>query len=281
LGTITAAVLYGARRRKFLLVGWLWYLVTLLPVIGLIQVGSQARADRYTYLPLIGIFVILAWCGAEIAAHWRRSRPILVTLAVLVLAALCVATRAQVALWKDSPTLLRHAIAVTQDAYQAHSLLANALAKSGAYAEALPHFQRVVEGLPGNADARYGLGLTLLRAGDVDGAIVRLEEALRIDPNHARAHDQLGYAYGLRSDFPRALEHYESLVRLQPDDPLAWRNLAIVRFQVGRLAEAAEGTTRALALAEASGREDLIPGLREQERAFRAAASGAAEPSER
>jgi len=179
----TAAVVRGARKRPYLLVGWFWYLGTLLPVIGVVQVGLQSMADRYTYIPLIGLFIIVAWGAVDLAERWTPQRLMLPATAVLALAACAIIARRQTTTWRDSITLWQHAIDVTSD----------------------------------NANAQYNLGAVLIEAGRRDEGIARFREALRIDPNYADVHIDLGNALNDRGAADEALAEFATVVRLRPD----------------------------------------------------------------
>ena len=264
LAALTAVALANLRKRPFLPAGWFWYLGTLVPVIGIVQVGSQSRADRYTYIPLIGIFIIVAWGAAELAASRKRLRPAFAAAAALLLAALAAGTWMQVARWKDSFTLFRHALDVTERNYMVHNALGTSLANAGRLDEAVEHFRLVLEGMPEHPDAHYHLGLALVQQGQVDAGIIHLGRVLELEPEHDRAHDHLGYAYGLLGRHAEAREHYLAQMRLKPEDPLAARNLAVVEGRLGNAEEAVRMTARALELARARGQAGLAQQLQVQ-----------------
>jgi tetratricopeptide (TPR) repeat protein len=180
---VTIAVVRGFRRRPYLLVGWLWYLGTLTPVIGIVQVGLQSMADRYSYIPLIGLFIIVAWGGAELAERWFRHRAVLPVTATLVLAACAITARAQVETWRDSLALWQHAVDVTSE----------------------------------NTWARYNLGVVLVQAGRADEGIARFREVLRADPDYADVHIDLGNALAARGAIDEAIAEFATVVRLRPD----------------------------------------------------------------
>jgi len=262
------------RRHPYLFTGWFWYLGTLVPVIGLVHVGSQARADRYTYLPLIGIFIMIAWALSELAGRLRRGRLLLGPLAAILLLALAASTWKQAGYWKDSPTLFRHSIAVTRKNYQLHAALGTALAKGGDPDRAIEHFTVVLRGRPEEVESHYSLGLALLQSGRLRQGIGHLENVLRLDPEHAASHDNLGFAYGQLGLLETSLEHYRQLARLEPHDPQAARNLAIVLFRAGDQEGAVQETGRALELAREQGLAELIGSLTEQLEQFTRAELG-------
>jgi hypothetical protein len=178
---LTVMALLQARRRPYLLVGWLWYLGTLVPVIGFVQLGDQAVADRYTYLPLIGLFIIWSWGAAELAARWQLTTGAALLSAVVLLAFLT-CTWQQVHHWRDSVSLWRHALAVTRNNLVAHMHLGVELGKRGQPQQAIEHFQECLRINPRSADAHVNWGIALEQQGKVKEAIMHYKEALRIQP---------------------------------------------------------------------------------------------------
>ncbi len=244
-------------RRPWLFCGWCWYLGTLVPVIGIVQVGIQSHADRYTYLPLIGLSIVLAW-GLE---AWTREGSTVRTVGIEIVAvwglALIVVTALQVARWKDSETLFRHALSVTPGNYQIHEALGIELARDGNVAEAMEHFRIVVEGLPERAESYYHLGLAHIQAGDPAAGLVELERALELNPEYGAALDNAGYAQGLLGRYDLAADTYRRLVELRPDSARAWSNLGIAEVQSGRIDEGRTSLQRALELARGANEADL------------------------
>ena len=232
---VTVLVWRQASRRPYLLVGWLWYLGTLVPVIGLVQVGSQAMADRYAYVPLLGIFVMLAFGAAEPATgHGRR---LLAAGAVLWLAGLGVLTARQARLWHDSRSLFQHALAVTEGNYVAETNVGLVEAKELRWEKAIASFRRALAIRPSHAEARANLGVALAKMGTLDEAIPHLERALKLDPGSALTHANLGLALRGR-DPARALEHMRRAVELKPDFVDARMNLVAGLFDAGKTDEA-------------------------------------------
>jgi protein O-mannosyl-transferase len=242
---VSVLVASQARRRGYLLVGWLWYLGTLVPVIGLVQVGSQAMADRYAYVPLVGIFVMLAFGGAELAAG--RGLPLLVLGCCGWLAGLGFLTARQARLWHDSRRLFQHALQVTRGNYVAETNLGLVYAKELRWQEAVASFRRALAIRPSHAEARANLGVALAKTGHVGEAIPQLERALRLDPSSALTHANLGLA--LRGhDEARALEHMRRAVELKPDFADARMNLGAALLDAGQTAEARQALEAAQAL---------------------------------
>lgn len=238
---VTALVLRVRRTRPYLAVGWLWYLVTLLPVIGLVQVGMQAMADRYTYVPLVGAFVAVAWLIGRIVPI-RLVR----LLAVLIVAALMPLTWRQVGCWRDSETLFRHALAVTERNAVAENNLGLALVEQKQFDEAVGHHRSAVEYAPDWADARYSLGAALLRNDQPAEAVAEFEAALTIDGNHASAHQNLGAALIRLGDLPGAIRHLKRAIEIRPDYAHGYSNLGTAYSLQGKLDESVECLSRAV-----------------------------------
>jgi len=203
-----------SRQRPYLVVGWLWYLGTLVPVIGLVQVGNQSMADRYTYIPLTGLFICVVWGAADLTANWRCRTPILAAAAALTLIPYCVLTTAQAWQWKDSETLFRHTLAVTADNAIAHYNLGCVLVTQGKINEAADHFAEVVRILPTFADARSDLGQALVRQGKIEDAIASFHQALRYNPNFRQAHFGLASVLTEQGKFEEADEHWMAVLQL-------------------------------------------------------------------
>jgi tetratricopeptide (TPR) repeat protein len=236
--TVSVLVVRAAPRRPYLAVGWLWYLGTLTPVIGVVQVGMQAIADRYTYLPLIGLWIMLAWGATDWVRQAPRARPALATLAALATIACVVTTWRQVGHWRDSVTLFRHALAVTTDNFVAHNNLGLALVARGEMGEATTHFAEAVRLKPSYPDARNNLGGALYKQGRVDEAIANLSELLRHHPEYAPAHNNLGTILYAQGRIDEAIAEYEATLRLQPGHVEARRSLnaALARRERGAAA---------------------------------------------
>jgi len=183
LSGISIWVIWLSPKYKYLLVGWLWYLGTLVPVIGLVQVGNQAMADRYTYLPSIGVFIMIAWGFADLSARWRFGKIIFRTAAITTLAILLICTRMQVKLWKNSFTLFEHTLKVTQNNYIIHNNYGIALSQAGRPDEGILQFRRSLQINPQHANAHYNLGLALAKTGQLEEAIIHLRKSLEFDSN--------------------------------------------------------------------------------------------------
>jgi len=242
LGAVFAIASRAWRSRPYLLFGSLWYLVTLLPVIGLVQVGGASMADRYTYLPLVGPMVIVAWGVPDLLARlgWseRRTGLALGLAALVAIATLGVCARAQAALWRDSVTLFTHTLRVTERNAAAHNGLGLTLLERGRVDEAVLHYREVLEIAPAYLVARYNLAAALIQLGRGNEAVPLCEQALLQKPGDARAYSCLGAARMEQDDLEGASDALEEAVRLDPRNAPARSNLGIVRSRQGRNEEA-------------------------------------------
>ena len=239
LAAVTGAVVWRAREHPYLPVGWFWYLGTLVPAIGLVQVGTQAMADRYTYLPLIGIFIIIAWGAPELVSRWAAlPRQALVVAAVAGILVCTVVAKAQVRHWESSSALWTHALAVTTDNYAAHTYMGNALANQGDLRGAIAHYNEAIRILPDYPEAHNNLGPALARTGRLDEAVAQFTEAIRLRPNYVDAQSNLGLALASQGKLQEAIPHYKEALRLDPDHAGAHGNLGFAYRALGRTADA-------------------------------------------
>ena len=242
LVAVTWLAVRMAKRSPYVAVGWLWYVVTLIPVIGFVQVGMQSMADRYTYIPLIGIFVMIAWGLPQVfeglgkRLHWLA----LAVPAVAVILVLIPITRAQSAYWKNDKMLFGHAMSATRDNELVEYSVGMVLSREGKRDEAERHFLRALEIAPDYKEAHIGMGNLLSAQGKHQEAIERYREALRIRPDFAVAHNNLGLALGRVGMTREALDEFDEAVRLKPDYLDAHYNLARALARQGRLDEAVE-----------------------------------------
>jgi tetratricopeptide (TPR) repeat protein len=278
--SITGLVLRRAGRQPYLLVGWLWYVGTLVPVIGLVQVGKQQMADRYSYIPLIGLFLALVWGAADALASRSAGRRWLLVLAALVLLPCVLFTWAQAGYWHDADALWEHAYLVTEenpdaaanagaalenrgqvgqaialyrealrvdpDHELAHTGLGRALEKQGKWEEAADHFAALVRLNPGQAKGYLLLGSCLEKQGRLEEARANYEAALLRDPGNAVIHNNLGVVYGRLSKPQEAIGHFTAALDVNPNDAQAHSNLGSVLFQQGQVTVALEHFAAAL-----------------------------------
>ena len=238
LAGISTGVFVLRRRCPYLLTGWLWYLVMLVPVIGIVQVGAQARADRYTYLPQIGLYVLLTWAAADFSARLRYRPWVLGSLAAVILAALMGCARAQTAYWRNSETLWTHTLACTSDNAGAHNNLGNALLQKGKMDEAMVQFQKALQINPDYAEAHNNLGTALAQKGKVDEAIAQFQKAMQIKPDLAEAHNNLGNALLQKGNVDEAVVQYQKALQIKPDFAEACYNLGKTLLEKGKVDEA-------------------------------------------
>lgn len=234
----TLVVSNGARSRRYLPVGWFWYMGTLLPVIGLVQVGTQAMSDRYSYVPLIGLFIIIAWGLPELLAKWQYRKHVLAASVLIVLLVFAICAHFQQRYWKNSITLCEHALAVTKNNYKAHFCMTELLRERGRVKEAIWHNSEAVRIKPNYLEALNGLGLSYCDDGKLDEAIIWYRKALEINPKLAAAHVNLGVALVKKGNFERAVWHYEQALRTL-DLLVVRRNLARALFELGKFSDAA------------------------------------------
>ena len=229
LAGISFLVILLARLRPWLTVGWLWYLGTLVPVIGLVQVGHQAMADRYTYLPSIGIFIMFAWGVSELLTRWRLRKIELRISAGLLLVVLLVCTRTQVRHWQNDFTLSEYAISVTENNYIMHNIYGCALGEKGRHEEALVHFREALRINPRLLEARRNEGVALSMQGRFDEAIAYFNEALRDNPDWCEVYSDLGMVYDIKGEYELAAQNYKKALLLNPDYLPALKNLAALK----------------------------------------------------
>ena len=242
VGLVTLLALKNFRQRPYLIVGWLWYLGTLVPVIGLVQVGDQAWADRYTYLPLIGLFVALVWFANETI----KSRLVLQGLSVVAGTAMIVTTSGQLSYWKNTRTLFERANQVTPENYMAVTVLGSLLAKDHKLAEAREYYQMALRYKPGFPEAHFFLGNALDEEGRLDEAVAEYQKALWFRPTQEQTHIFLGIALGKQKKYDEAIAHYNAALKLNPDSAVTHNNLARILHTQGRLDAAKEHYRAAL-----------------------------------
>jgi tetratricopeptide (TPR) repeat protein len=240
---ITGLTIMFRRTRPYLLVGWTWFLLMLLPVIGLVQVGSQAHADRYTYLPQIGLYIMIVWTVSDISVSWPRRRQLLAGLTVATIAILAVLTRKQTAYWRDSESVWRHAIAATSANDTAFRNLGDVLFAKERYDDALIEYHHALTVNGKNAGAENGLGSAFSRKGMFDQAITHYHRAIELRPQDAENHNNLGNALCQTGAFKDGIAEYRRALELRPDPANLYNaethfNLANVLLRLGQIDEA-------------------------------------------
>jgi tetratricopeptide (TPR) repeat protein len=245
---ISCSVYVLARRRAYLPVGWFWFLGTLVPVIGLVQVGLQSMADRYTYFPLIGIFIMIVWVAADFAAQHPSWRIPLAVAAAGVIALCSAVTWKNEAYWKDSATLFTHAVAVTTDNYYAHYMLGKAFYEDGNFPDALAQYVAARQLNPRFAEAYINMGIIQAKQGNQAEALQNFTTALSLKPGSPTVHYNIAVALQAQRRLEEAIPHYREALRLDPDNVGAHYNLAVAFMDLGRWDEAIRHFTEAVRL---------------------------------
>jgi protein O-mannosyl-transferase len=223
---VTAMAIALRKQRPYLITGWLWYLGMLVPVIGLVQVGWQGRADRYTYLPQIGLYIAITWTVADLTALWRRQRTILSTAAMLIIGVLTWRAWAQTWYWRDSETLFKHALAVTTNNDVAQNNLGIVYLRQGNVDGAISLLQAAVDLRPDNSPAHENLAKALLQKGDVENALIHYQKLLQLQPDNIEVHNIVGTALVQQGRVREGVEEWQQVLAIQPDNGNALSNLA-------------------------------------------------------
>ena len=244
---LTVILARAVRRFPYLAVGWLWYLGTLVPVIGVVQAGSFAMADRYTYVTLIGVFIMIAWGVPKLLPQWRRRNSWLAVTATIFLTILMAITWKQVQYWKNSTTLFEHALQVTSNNHMAHNGLGVVLKNQGRFDEAIGHYLEALRIKPDFQETHNNLGFAYFRKGDNRKAVKHYLEALRIRPDFEKAHSNLGIALEKEGRINEAISHFSEALRLRPDAG-AYNNLGVTLFRKGDTQGAIKNYLEALRL---------------------------------
>jgi tetratricopeptide (TPR) repeat protein len=295
---ISVLLFVKRRRYPFLLMGWLWFCGTLVPVIELVQAGEQAMADRFTYVPSLGVLILAIWGAYELTRRWRYQ-VIVLSVAGSAAIVLCIGlTRQQLGYWKDNETLFRHALNVTENNCLAHKALGDALIKKGLIDEAISQYREAIRLKPGFAEAHYNLGTSLLTKGQIDEAINQFQEAIlrnteyadaynnlgaalikkgqideainqfqkaiRLKPGYADAHYDLGNALLKKNQTDEAVRQFQEVIHLKPDDAEAHNNLGAALAQNGQIDEAISQFQAAIRLKpdDPEGHNNLARALR-------------------
>jgi protein O-mannosyl-transferase len=245
---ITCAAVYWAKRRPWFLVGWLWYLGMLVPVIGLIQVGAQSIADRYMYLPLVGVSMAIVWEVAELANRRRNLKNVAAGFAALILLTFGIMAYRQTELWKNSRTLFEHTVAVTKGNYIINNNLGVILAGEGKNNEAMAHYRQALAFNPDYSEAHANLGHELLGIGNYEESYTQLSLALRSKPDQPIAQGDLGTLLAAQGKFEESERHLEASLRIAPANPNLQGNLCYVLQRLGKFEDAILHCNEALRL---------------------------------
>jgi protein O-mannosyl-transferase len=237
---ISVFVIRFGRNRKYLPVGWFWFVGTLIPVIGLVQSGAQAYADRYTYIPYIGLFIMIAWGLPKLLSKWPHRKIALGLSMAIVLTALGICAHKQVSFWNNSITLFSHAIEVTQNNYVAYNNLGVAFKSIDRVQEAIEAYKQAIKIKPDYVEAYYNLGIAYGKLGIRQNEIDAYKQAIKIKPDCTEAYINLGFAYNALGRYLDAINTYEQVIKLQPNYSEAYFNLGVVYARLGRYQDAAE-----------------------------------------
>lgn len=241
LTAISAFAVMMRRRAPYVLVGWLWYLGMLVPVIGLVQVGTQARADRYSYVPLAGIFIAVAWGVIALMARWPALRRAVPAAAAIIVLGFGVVTNAQVQHWRDTVALWSHTADVTEDTnnnFGVHYALGEYYREHGQLAEAITQYDLAIARNPRYVESYWGLGRALSGAGQVGRAIGTFRDLTRLKPDHVEAHAALAVLLNQMQKTDEAIAEYSEVVRLRPDVGEGHHQLGLALARSGRIGEA-------------------------------------------
>jgi protein O-mannosyl-transferase len=226
---LTAIAFIRRRKNPYLIVGWLWYLVMLIPVIGIVQVGLQGHADRYTYLPQIGLDIALVWLIWDLTKSWRQQKIVLSGASAFVVGALSILSWKQTTYWRDTETLWRHTLAVTPDSDVAHAGLGGILFVRGQIDESIDHYESALRLRDGNVAAHFGLGRALASKQKIDPAIFHFQKALSIQPDYIAASNDLGVLFASKGEIKEAIAAWQQSLSFDPENADAANNIAWVR----------------------------------------------------
>ncbi|HEY2711339.1 MAG TPA: tetratricopeptide repeat protein [Chthoniobacterales bacterium] len=252
LASVSVALFICRNSYPYLLVGWLWFLGMLVPMSGLVQVGWQSRADRYTYLPQIGLYLSASWGVTELFKRSNQYRRVMAAAVLFVILSLIIRTRVQTSSWQDSETLWRSAIANTTDNYIAHNNLGEALFEEGRLDEAIVEYEKARQINGSLAEAEYNLGNIFLQKGNASRAITHYENALRMQPRYPEAECNLGNVLAQNGEQSEAIYHYQRAVEMKPESAESHANLANALLKTGETRQAIEHYRKAVAIRPAS-----------------------------
>ncbi len=240
LAAVTFTVIRTAKRFPYLAVGWLWFAGTLVPVIGLVQVGAQAMADRYTYVPLIGLFIMAAWGIPALFENWRYNKQALFAMWALTLSCLFVITWTQLGYWRNSIALCDHALKVTNHNDTIHTIRGVAYATLGNYGQAIEDFDGAIAINPRYAEAYYNRGVAYIKLGNYRQAIEDFDRAIAINPGYVEAYTNRGFTHGELGDHRQAISDYDKAIAIHPDTAQAYNSRGVAYIKLGNYRHAIE-----------------------------------------
>jgi len=243
---VTSTVIWKAKRIPYLVVGWLWYVGTLVPVIGIVQVGLQARADRFTYIPLIGLFIMATWGISEFSKNWRYRKEVLFSSSAVILVCLCIITWTQVGYWQNSITLFEHTLLVTDNNNTAYNYRGAAYLNLGSYSQAIDDYDKSIELYPMDVETYYNRGTAYLHLGNYRQAIGDYDKAIEINPKHEEAYNNRGTAYANLGNYKQAIRDYDKVIEINPKSGEAYNNRGTVFANLGNYKQAIGDYDKAL-----------------------------------
>jgi tetratricopeptide (TPR) repeat protein len=243
---ITAAVFWMVKRYPYLATGWFWYLGTLVPVIGIVQVGIQGMADRYTYIPLIGLFIIVAWGVPDLLKKWHHRKEILLALSALSILCFSIITWTQVGYWQNSIALFDHTLKVTDHNWLISNNRGIANNILGHYSQAIKDFDRAIEIKPDYAEAYYNRGLSYKGLGNYSQTIEDYSRAIQINTRLAEAYNNRGNAYGVLGYYSQAIKDFDRAIEIKPAYVEAFMNRGNAYNGLGNYRQAIEDYGRAI-----------------------------------
>jgi len=249
LAALSALALRSGRRFPFAFTGWFWFVGLLVPVIGIVHIGNHWTADRYTYVPIVGLFLVVGWGVPAVLARWTMPRLVLPAAAVVAVSACAIVATAQVSTWRDAKSLWQHALAVTTDNYLAHGTLGALLVNEGRMDEGIAHLNEWRRLRQGFAVVENDRGDVLARQGQLDEAMAHFAQAVKINPGMPEAHVNLGFALARMGRIQDAIRALEVGLRLEPNQPEVRCNLAVLYHQQGNTGEARRQLEAALSVA--------------------------------
>lgn len=240
-GLLLAAVsllVISARQKKYLFMGWFFFLGTLFPVIGISQSGLQAMADRFSYIPIIGLFIMIAWGVPEIAAKWRGKKIILGLAIIIIIPSLSLCAFMQARHWQNSTTLFTHALSVTADNWFVHRVFGKFLFDHGKTKQAVFHYKKSLSRLPESAPTHHVLGNAMAALGQMNEALSHYNDALALDPGFAEAYNSMGIVLARKNQLKKAKFHFKQAINFDPELTQASYNLALIFFAQGDFSNA-------------------------------------------
>lgn len=245
LSGISILAIVSYKKRPYFIVGWFWYLGTLIPVIGLVQIGTFAMADRFAYIPFIGLYILITWGFVDFFENRPQKKSFLITTATIIIVTLFTFCRVQVSYWENTISLFKHAIEVTDNNYKAHSSMGTALTESGKFDKAMEHYNKALNIRPDH-QIHFNIGSALTIMGKTNDAVYHYNQALKKNPIFYKAHNNLGIELCKLGDLQEASKHFSEAIKIKPDFPDPFYNMGIVMTELGQVDEAIRSYQQAI-----------------------------------